>query len=331
MNSVTHRLVQAGDVRLHIAEAGTGPLVLLLHGFPEAWYSWRHQINALAEAGFRAVAVDQRGYGQSEHPTAVEKYSIMHLVGDVIHLLHALDEKAAVVVGHDWGAEVAWHTALMRPDLVRGVVGMSLPYRPRGAQSQLADMVEAFGDGVYTNYFQRPGAADADLGADPRKTFRLMLRGARKSAQPRAHSRPPAPIVPAGRTYLDIYSEPANLPAWLTEADIEAYAAEFSAGFSGALNWYRNMDRNWELTAFLHNGVIRCPALYLVGQQDRCLNFPGVRDAIERLDELVVGRSEAVVLPDVGHWTQQEAPEQVSTALIEFARSVAPIAYEPAR
>ncbi|MEV6231277.1 alpha/beta hydrolase [Saccharopolyspora shandongensis] len=326
MTSITHRFVQAGDVRLHIAEAGTGPLVLLLHGFPEVWYSWRHQIATLAEAGFRAVAVDQRGYGQSDHPVSVEKYSIMHLVGDVIQLLHALDEKEGVVVGHDWGAEVAWNTALMRPDLVRGVVGLSLPYRPRGSQSQLAEMVEAFGDGVYTNYFQRPGPADADLGADPHKTFRLMLRGSRKSSQSKAHARPPAPIVPAGCTYLDIYPEPEKLPTWLTETDIETYAAEFSAGFSGALNWYRNMDHNWELTAFLQNSVIRCPALYLVGEQDRCLNFPGVRDAIERMDELMAGRSEALVLPDVGHWTQQEAPAQVSAAIIEFARSVAAVA-----
>ncbi|MGW4127783.1 alpha/beta fold hydrolase [Amycolatopsis japonica] len=321
-NSIEHRFVRAGDVRLHVAEAGSGPLVVLLHGFPEVWYAWRHQIPVLAGAGFRVVALDQRGYGRSDRPEAVEKYSILHLVGDVVGLILALGEESAVVVGHDWGAEVAWHSALMRPDLVRGVAGLSLPYRPRGEKSQLADLVDTFGDAVYYNYFQCPGRVDAELAADPRRTFRSLLRGGRKRTLEQRTSRSPIAMVPSGGSYLDSYPAQAELPGWLTEEDIDVYAAEFSSGFTGALNWYRAMELSWQLTAFLQDSVIRCPALYLVGEEDRALNFPGVRDAIERMDQLVAGRSEIVRLPGIGHWTQEEAPEQVNAALVSFVRSV---------
>jgi pimeloyl-ACP methyl ester carboxylesterase len=316
MTDITHRLLQAGEVRLHVAEAGSGPLVLLLHGFPESWYSWRHQLTALAEAGFHAVAVDQRGYGGSDHPAAVTSYGILHLVGDVVCLLDALRERSAVVVGHDWGADVAWHTALLRPDLVRGVIGLSLPHRPRGPRSQLAEMRQAFGDGVYMNYFQPAGRVDAEMAADPRRTFRLMLRGSRG----RSHERPPAPIVPAGQAFFGGYPEPTALPRWLSEEDIAVYAAEFKGGFTGALNWYRNLELNWELTAALHGKVIQPPSLYMVGEHDRCLNFPGVREAMLRMQDSPAGKDKVVVLPDVGHWTQQEAPERVSAAIADFAR-----------
>src|SRR5579864_2853685 len=138
MTDITHRFIEINGIRMHVVEAGTGPLVLLLHGFPESWYSWRHQLAALADAGFHAVAPDQRGYGQTERPEPIEAYSMFHLVGDVIGLLDALGEEQAVVVGHDWGAPVAWHTALFRPDRVRGVVGLSVPYRPRTPRPPLS-------------------------------------------------------------------------------------------------------------------------------------------------------------------------------------------------
>src|SRR5579864_7183458 len=159
--SVQHRTVETNGIRMHVVEAGTGPLVLLLHGFPESWYSWRHQLAALADAGFHAVAPDQRGYGQTERPEPIEAYSMFHLVGDVIGLLDALGEPRAVVVGHDWGAPVAWNTALFRPDRVRGVIGLSVPYRPRGTRPPLAIYRAALGDRFYQVYFQEPGMAEA--------------------------------------------------------------------------------------------------------------------------------------------------------------------------
>lgn len=322
MTQITHRFLQAGDVQLHIAEAGSGPLVLLLHGFPESWYSWRHQLTALADAGFHAVAVDQRGYGRSDRPATVEAYSILHLVGDIVCLLDSLREGPAVLVGHDWGADVAWHTALLRPDLLRGVAGLSLPYRPRSKQSHLAEMKEAFGDDVYINYFQRPGVVDAELAADLRRTFRLMLRGAEQRTHDKTRDRSSPRVVPPGHTFLGSYPEPTTLPAWLTEADIDTYASDFAFGFTGALNWYRNMDRNWELTAALHNAVIRCPALYIMGEEDRVANWPGALESIQRIRELLPYAEEVISLPGVGHWIQQEAPQQISAALVNFARSL---------
>jgi pimeloyl-ACP methyl ester carboxylesterase len=191
---------------MHIAEQGSGPLVVLLHGFPECWYSWRHQLAALSEAGFHAVAPDQRGYGRTDRPEATGRYTILHLVGDVIGLLDALNEERAVVVGHDWGAPVAWHTAMMRPDRVRGVVGLSVPYRPRGTAPPLRVLREALGAGFYQIYFQEPGVADAELAWNVRSTFRRLLYSG--SGDAALDGRPLRPIVPRGRGFLDIMTEP---------------------------------------------------------------------------------------------------------------------------
>jgi pimeloyl-ACP methyl ester carboxylesterase len=305
---VSHRFVDARGLRVHIAEAGTGPLVLLLHGFPECWYSWRHQLTALAQAGFHAVAPDQRGYCRTGGPADPAEYTILHLTGDVIALLDALGEQRAVVAGHDWGAPVAWHTALLRPDRVRGVIGLSVPYRPRGSRAPLAAMRSLAGDGFYMIYFQQPGVADAELAADLRRTFTRLLYGASGDAPP------VVPVVPPGGGFLDICAEPpaaSGLPAWLTSDDIAAFAAEFAgAGFTGPLNWYRNLDRNWELTAAWHHAPVTVPALFVAGDRDPVV--AGARDALPRL------RDHAPRLRECGHWTQQERPEDVTKAMIGF-------------
>ena len=196
MSQVTHRLIDTNGIRMHIAEQGSGPLVVLLHGFPESWYSWRHQLQALADAGYHAVAPDQRGYGQSDRPVDIQKYTQLHLVGDVIGLLDALGEEQAVVAGHDWGAPVAWTTALMRPDRVRGVVGLSVPYLPRGPVSLLAAVRAALGDRFYISYFQQVGVADAELARDVRATMRRLLYSA--SGDVPISGEPAQPVVPEG-------------------------------------------------------------------------------------------------------------------------------------
>ncbi len=316
---VTHRFVDARGLRMHIAEAGTGPLVLLLHGFPESWYSWRHQLATLAAAGFHAVAPDQRGYCRTGPPRGygesnrVSDYTILHLTGDVIALMDALGEQRAVVAGHDWGAPVAWHTALLRPDRVRGVIGLSVPYRPRGSRAPVAAMRAAIGEGFYMVYFQRSGVADAELGRDPRATFRRLLSSASGDGPPGA------PVVPPGGGFLDICPEPDALPAWLTSQDIDAYAADYAeAGFTGPLNWYRNLDRNWELTGAWHHAPVTVPALYVAGERDLVVNFPGAREMIPRLRDVVPQLREPVLLDGCGHWTQQERPDEVSSAMISF-------------
>src|SRR6266487_581203 len=293
-----HRHVEVNGIRMHIAEAGTGPLVVLLHGFPECWYSWRHQLGALAEAGFHAVAPDQRGYCRSDRPEPVDSYTILDLVGDVIALIDELGEEQAVVVGHDWGAPVAWGTAMMRPDRVRGVVGLSVPYRPRGSAPPLGLLRAAVGEGFYQLYFQAPGVADAELGRDPRASLRSVLYSA--SGDALGEHRLQA-VVPPGGGFLDIMVQPETLTGWLTEEDVDVFAAEFErSGFTGGLNWYRNIDRNWRLTAPWKGARIRPPALYVAGDRDLVIDFPGARDLVGRLQTFVPDLRGAVILPGCG-------------------------------
>ncbi|HXW87017.1 MAG TPA: alpha/beta hydrolase [Streptosporangiaceae bacterium] len=305
---ITHRQVQAGSLTMHVAEAGQGPLVLLLHGFPESWYSWRHQLTALAAAGYHAVAPDQRGYCQTSAPAGVADYSILHLTGDVIALMDALGDDRAVVAGHDWGAPVAWHAALFRPDRIRGVIGLSTPYRPRGSTPPVAALRQHLGDGFYIVYFQPPGVADAELSRDPERTFRAVLCGLSGNAAA-------VPLVPPGLGLLDAIPAPDALPTWLTEQDVHAYVTDYAAaGFTGPLNWYRNIDRNWELTAAWRHALIDVPALFIAGDSDpnlRTISPAGLATFLPRL-------TRSVLLPGCGHWVQQERPGEVTAAMLEF-------------
>ncbi|AXG81744.1 alpha/beta fold hydrolase [Streptomyces paludis] len=319
---VEHRMVEVNGVRLHIAEQGEGPLVVLLHGFPESWHSWHRQFGPLTAAGYRVVAPDQRGYGSSDHPDDVGAYSILHLVGDVVALIAALGEKQAYVVGHDWGAPVAWHTALLRPDLVLGVAGLSVPPPFRGTRPPLAAMEQRFGGRFYWNYFNRPGIADAEFGKDVRTTLRKFLYSASGSAPYSGEIK--QPLVRAGQGWLADMPDPEVLPEWLTEDDLDALTESFSRGFTGALNWYRNLDRNWELTAPWHGAVVTRPALYLYGDRDAVPAFPGTPELIARLPALMPGLTRPPVeLAGCGHWTQQERPDEVNAALVAFLRACA--------
>ncbi|MGW2716472.1 alpha/beta fold hydrolase [Streptomyces sp. NPDC001492] len=314
---VEHRMVDVNGIRLHVAEEGEGPLVVLLHGFPESWHSWHHQFGPLADAGFRVVAPDQRGYGRSDRPAEVSAYSILHLVGDVVGLIHALGEEQAFVVGHDWGAPVAWHTALLRPDVVRGVAGLSVPPPFRSSRPPLAVMDERFDGRFYWNYFSRPGVADVELAQDTRTALRKIFYTASGDA-PGAGSGE-QPLIEPGQGWLAAMKDPETLPEWFTEEDLDALTESFSQGFTGALNWYRNLDRNWELTAPWHGAVVGSPALYVYGDRDLVPAFPGTSELIAALPDLMPDlRREPVKLAGCGHWTQQERPREVNEALIDF-------------
>ncbi|MFC5801876.1 alpha/beta fold hydrolase [Streptomyces formicae] len=317
MTTIEHRFVEVNGIRLHVAEQGEGPLILLLHGFPECWYSWRHQFAPLAEAGYRVVAPDQRGYARSDAPEDVAAYSLLHLVGDVVGLIHALGEERAVVVGHDWGGPVAWTTALLRPDLVRGVAGLSVPPRRRGPVPPIPTLRSAFGDSFYQVYFQRPGVADRELAEDPDGTFRTLLYGA--SGDNKANASPGPWMIPDGKGVRGFADVPDALPDWLTEEDIAAFVGEFAdKGFTGPLNWYRNLDRNWELTAAWADAVVRPPALYIAGERDMVPALIGIDELKAGLPELAPDLRGTVFLPGCGHWTQQERPAEVSKALLDF-------------
>ena len=316
MPEITHRTLRAGGRQVHIAEAGQGPLVLLLHGFPEFWYSWRHQLTGLAAAGYHPVAPDQRGYGLGGQPGDVGQYTIQHLVGDVVALIGALGCEQAVVAGHDWGAQVAWHTALMRPDLVRGVAGLSIPYRSRPGLPPLPAMQRAFGEGFYMLYFQQPAVAEAELERDVPATFRRLFAGTSGAADIGL------PVVGDGG-FLGLLPEAAARPDWLSEQDLAAYAAQFAqTGFTGGLNWYRNLAANWELTGAYLRAPIRVPALYLAGSHDFVVRGVDRERLDMELHRALPELRRSVVLRDCGHWTQQERPEEVTAALVEFVDSL---------
>jgi len=326
MTELRHRFVTANGIRLHIAEQGAGPLVVLCHGFPESWYSWRRQLPALADAGFRAVAPDMRGYGQTDRPHEVDQYTIFHLVGDMVGLLDALDCERAVIVGHDWGAVVAWHAALLRPDRFRAVVGLSVPFWPRGVARPMTVMPRTEHSMFYWLYFQTPDVPEAELERDVRQTMRRILYSASgDAARERGSGGAPDGVgmVSKDAGFLGRMVDPISLPPWLHEADIDYFAGEFArTGFRGALNWYRNIDRNWELLAPYTGASVSVPALYVTGERDLVNAFPRMDHLRPHMQKYVPHLRRTLVLPGCGHWTQQERPEDVTAALLEFLRSV---------
>jgi pimeloyl-ACP methyl ester carboxylesterase len=324
VSEIKHRTVEANGIHMHIAESGAGPPVVLCHGFPESWYSWRHQLHALAEAGFHAVAPDMRGYGQTERPEEIHQYSLLHLVGDMVGLLDTLGSETAVIVGHDWGAPVAWHAALLRPDRFRGVIGLSVPFTPRRPVRPTSIMPQTEDALFYQLYFQSPGTAEAEFERDVRLSIRSLLYSASGDARRReggAKDGGEVGMVARRGGFLSRLTNPASLPRWLTEADVDFYVSEFTrTGFRGGLNWYRNIDRNWELLAPMSGVQVTVPALYIAGDRDLVLAFRGMDQIIANLSKFVPQLRSTLLLPGCGHWTQQERAQEVNQAVIDFVR-----------
>ena len=317
MISTDHRTIRANGIDIHVAEAGRGPAAILCHGFPETWYSWRHQIPALVEAGYRVIAMDMRGFGETSAPERVDDYTMLHLVGDVIGVLDGLELPRAVVIGHDWGAPVAWNTALMRSDRVRGVVGLSVPYTPRSPTSLLQVMRARGNDGFYMLYFQQPDVP-AELAKDTKLTLRRMFYTL--SGDPPEAERWNT-IVPQGGTFVQSLADPQELPAWLSEEDLEAYSEAYRrSGFRGGLNWYRNVDRNAELLAPFDAAKISVPALFIGGKRDAVVQWS--EQSIQRLPSNLTDWRGTVLIESAGHWVQQEAPVEVNEALLRFLGSL---------
>ncbi len=317
----THRTVAANGITLHITEQGSGPLVLLCHGWPELAYSWRHQMPVLAEAGYRVVAPDMRGYGGSSVPQAIADYAITDLVGDMVALVAALGETRACIVGHDWGANVAWSAALMRPDLFTAVAALSVPHRPRNPAAPPLALLRAAGlEDFYWFYFNREGEAEAEFESDIESALRKVLVGiSGDAAASGAKGGGSALNVPAGHGFLDGLVDPPELPAWLGEADIAVYAAAFRKnGLRGPFNWYRNLDRNWALLAPFQGAKVLPPALFIAGDRDAVIASPMGKRALETLEASVPKLRGKVLIPGAGHWVQQERPAEVNAALLQF-------------
>jgi pimeloyl-ACP methyl ester carboxylesterase len=321
MPEVTHRMIETNGIRLHIAEQGEGPLVILCHGFPECWYSWRHQLGALAKAGFHAVAPDLRGYGRSDRPEGVEKYTILHDIGDIVGLVDALGGKQAVIAGHDVGAAIAWQTALLRPDIVRAVIALSPPFRSRGFgdSGPPTTLMPRTENAVFYQLFLQTSEAEAGLGRDLRLTFRYQFYTFSGDRPPSAGVGELLPgMMPRKGGFL---TDPPSLPAWVTESDIDVYVKEYArSGFHGPLAWWRNIDRGWELMAPFAGAAVIVPALYMAGEHDFVATVFS-RDIVKQ-SALVPKLRPPKILPGCGHWTQQERAPEVSAAMIDFLRSL---------
>jgi pimeloyl-ACP methyl ester carboxylesterase len=293
------RAITANGIELNVLEDGEGPLVVLCHGFPELAYSWRHQIPALAGAGFRVVAPDMRGFGRSSAPTAVEAYDVVQLCADMTGLLDALDEQTAIFVGHDWGANVVWQLALQQPHRVRAVAGLSVPFIPRAPAAPIPIMRRHLGEDFYIVWFQEPGVADAALAQDVRRTLTTSRQWTAQWAEDDGPRRKPA--------------------AWLSEQELDVYVEAFErTGFTGGLNWYRNIDRNWELGEPFAQRRIEQPAMFLTGELDPVRSFMPA----EAMRGWVTDLRAEIVIEGAGHWVQQQAPEPVNAALLDFLRDI---------
>lgn len=316
--ALTHRIEHVNGIRLHCVEAGEGPLVLLVHGFPESWYSYRHQLHALAAAGYRAVAIDVRGYGRSSKPTAIEAYRMVQKVRDNVALVKALGEEQAVVVGHDWGAPIAWNSALLRPDVFRAVVGLSVPFSPAGdTRPSTAFRMMGGAEEFYIEYFQEPGRAEAELDADVRRWLLGFYFSASGDAPPPEPGKGTVATVPHGAKMSDRFSYPEQMPVWMSEDDLDVYVGEFErSGFTGGLNRYRNVDRDWEDLSTFSGRAIEVPSMFIGGDRDgpTIWGMP----SIERFPTTLPKLYKSVILPGCGHWTQQERPAEVNELLVEF-------------
>ena len=308
------RRISANGIEIFVREQGEGPLVVLCHGWPELSYSWRHQIPALAAAGFRVVAPDMRGFGHTMAPENVNAYNIFDHVGDVVALVAALGESRAVIVGHDWGAPVAWHAAMFRPDIFSAVAGLSVPPPFRGRGRPLDSLRESGITNFYWQYFQKPGVAEREFERDVALTMRTLLG--------RGFSDPAASLfIEDGKGFLGDASIDRPLPDWLSEAELNYFIEAYKkSGFRGGLNWYRNIDRNWELTAPWQGALIHQPSLFIAGSNDSVITGLIGSKRVADMERVLPGLTRKIIIDGAGHWVQQERPDEINAALISFLK-----------
>ncbi|MCL7037515.1 hypothetical protein MKW94_001091 [Papaver nudicaule] len=310
---INHRTVDVNGIKMHVAEKGQGPVVLLVHGFPSLWYSWRHQILALAAAGYRAVAPDLRGYGDTDAPKSAQTYTCFHIVGDLVALIDTLGQDKVFVVGHDWGAIICWYLCLFRPDKVKALVNLSVTFTPRKPTMKPLDALKAiYGDEYYIIRFQEPGEMEnefAQVGCET--VFRNFLC---------YHT--PAPLkIPKDKGFAP--EGPVTLPSWLSEEDIQYYTCKYEkSGFTGGINYYRNLNVNWELTAPWTGAQVRVPVKFIVGDQDLSYHIPGVNEYVHSglMKKDVPFLHEVVVLKGVGHFIMEERADEISRHIIDFLK-----------
>ncbi|PIN21557.1 Soluble epoxide hydrolase [Handroanthus impetiginosus] len=315
MEGIEHQTVTVNGIEMHVAEKGEGPVVLFLHGFPELWYTWRRQIVALASSGYRAVAPDLRGCGDSDAPAEISRYSCLHVVGDIVALIESLCRGDQVfVVAHDWGAMIAWYLCLFRPDLVKAFVSLTVPFRPRNPKMKPVESLRAFfGEDYYMCRFQEPGKMEAEISEYGAEAVIKKILTDRRPGPPRLPKE-----NPFGSRIDDI-----KLPSWFTKQDLKYYAQKFDQkGFIGGLNYYRALDLNWELTAPWTGAKVKVPVKFIVGDLDMVYNTPGVKEYVHGggFKNDVPLLEDCVVLENTGHFINQERSEEINAHILDFIK-----------
>ncbi len=313
------RMIESAGLPMRIADMGEGPLVLFLHGWPESWYSWRHQLQALASAGYRVIAPDMPGYGSSGQLAEKGDYHILNLAKYVVGILDTLEQESAILVGHDWGAAVAWSTVQLYPQRFSQLINMSVPIRAHARKPPMEIFKERFGDHFfYQLYFQKPGVAEAEFDADPKAILSRLY------CSPNTFRFSPTIEDESYKSggWINRLGEPKNLPDWINKEELDYYVEEFSrTGFTGGINYYRNIDRNWELTAEVSNNPIEIPTLFIAGDQDNVIGNADREKLIKIMTPLVPNLEDVILLPGIGHWVQQEAAMEVNAAMLGFLKN----------
>mgnify|MGYP001562964020 FL=1 len=320
MADITFSMIETNGIQMRVAEAGVGPLVLLVHGWPESWYSWRHQISGLAESGYHVIAPDMRGYGNTSSPVAAADYRIDILVADLIGLLDAFGEEQAALLGHDWGSMVVWNAALLYPERFTGVMGMSVPYGGVGAEAPTTGWRKAMGDQFFYILYHNEagGVAEAEYDSDPRSFLSMLY------TSPDTVRHPPTITDPARSAggWIGRIGQPVERPDWLSQADLDYYVDEFTrSGFRGGVNYYRNFDANW---AFMkdQDPVIKIPSAFLSGAADQVIQGANEQALRTMMNPVMSDLREITLLPGMGHWVQQEDPEGTNSAIVRFLKAL---------
>ncbi|KZV39002.1 bifunctional epoxide hydrolase 2-like [Dorcoceras hygrometricum] len=316
---IQHKTVRVNGINMHIAEKGEGPVVLFLHGFPELWYTWRHQLAAFAALGYRAVAPDLRGFGDTDAPEEVCSYSCLHIVGDIVELIEYLlrggGGDQVFVVAHDWGAMMGWYLCLFRPDLVKGFVSLTVPFRPRHPKMKPVEAMRAFfGEEYYMCRFQEPGKIESEIAKYGAEAVIKKILSDRK---------PGPPKLPKENPFgSDI--DQIKLPCWFKEEDLKYYATKYEQkGFTGALNYYRALDLNWELTAAWSGAKVRVPVKFIVGDVDMVYTTPGVKEYIHDgggFKKDVPLLEDCIVMENTGHFINQERAQEIDAHIHDFIK-----------
>ena len=321
IEGVEFKYIETNGIRMRIAEMGEGPVVLLVHGWPESWYSWRHQIPALAEAGYRVVVPEMRGYGKTDAPEAVEAYNVKELSADMAGVLDAVGADTATIVGHDWGAIVAANAVLFHPDRFTSLILMSVPYGGRPKKSLMDGWHSAFGENFfYILYHNEPGGiAEKEYDSDPRG---LLSRLYLSPDSPREAPTLTDPKMSAGG-WIPRLGAPKDMPEWLTDADLDYYVASFEeSGFRGGVNYYRNFTRNWELTEEFANAKIEAPTLFIAGEKDSVIGGASAEQLTRSMSRVIPDLRDVVVVPKMGHWIQQEDADTTNDAMVKFLKKL---------